>query len=82
MDRKQIKTLVLAKVCSLICMVIAVQGVEIKEEEKQYSVVAHAATAPSYDFNFAATGDWACTSDTEDTVNNILDKNPELVLGL
>ncbi len=33
-------------------------------------------------FNFAAVGDWACTSDTEDTVNNILDKNPELVLGL
>ncbi|HEX6028109.1 MAG TPA: metallophosphoesterase, partial [Nitrososphaeraceae archaeon] len=36
----------------------------------------------SSDFNFAAAGDWACTSDTTDTVNNILDKNPELVLGL
>jgi hypothetical protein len=33
-------------------------------------------------FNFAAAGNWACTSDTTDTVNNILDKNPELVLGL
>jgi hypothetical protein len=39
------------------------------------------ATAPS-DFNFAAAGDWGCTEDTEDTVNNILAKNPELVLGL
>ena len=36
----------------------------------------------SSDFNFAAVGDWACTSDTTDTVNNIVDKNPELVLGL
>src|SRR3712207_524126 len=33
-------------------------------------------------FNFAAAGDWACTSDTTDTVNNIIDKSPELVLGL
>jgi len=37
--------------------------------------------APS-EFNFAAAGDWGCTDDTEDTVNNILAKNPELVLGL
>jgi hypothetical protein len=34
------------------------------------------------DFNFAAVGDWECTSHTIDTVNNILDKKPELVLGL
>jgi hypothetical protein len=34
------------------------------------------------DFNFAAAGDWACTDDTTNTVNNILDKTPELVLGL
>src|SRR5215210_2853582 len=34
------------------------------------------------DFNFAAVGDWGCTSHTIDTVNNILDKKPELVLGL
>jgi hypothetical protein len=34
------------------------------------------------DFNFAAAGDWACNSRTVDTVNNIIDKNPELVLGL
>src|SRR5215212_3019664 len=39
-----------------------------------------AATLPS--FNFAAAGDWGCTDDTTNTVNNILDKNPELVLGL
>src|SRR5215210_4810969 len=34
------------------------------------------------DFNFAAVGDWGCTSHTIDTVNNIQDKKPELVLGL
>ncbi|HYX56813.1 MAG TPA: metallophosphoesterase, partial [Nitrososphaeraceae archaeon] len=37
--------------------------------------------APS-DFNFVAVGDWGCTDDTSDTVNNILDKAPEIVLGL
>ena len=34
------------------------------------------------DFNFAAAGDWACTGHAVDTVNNIVNKNPELVLGL
>jgi calcineurin-like phosphoesterase family protein len=34
------------------------------------------------DFNFAAAGDWECNSRTEDTVDNIVSKNPELVLGL
>ncbi len=34
------------------------------------------------DFNFVAVGDWECTSHTIDTVNNILDKKPELVIGL
>jgi hypothetical protein len=36
----------------------------------------------SSNFNFAAAGDWGCTDDTTNTVNNMLDKNPELVLGL
>jgi hypothetical protein len=33
-------------------------------------------------FNFAAAGDWACTSKTKDTVKNIIAQNPELVLAL
>ena len=33
-------------------------------------------------FNFAAAGDWACTSKAKDTVENILDQDPELVLAL
>jgi len=37
---------------------------------------------PTPDFNFVVVGDWGCTDDTTDTVNNIANKNPELVLGL
>ena len=33
-------------------------------------------------FNFVAVGDWDCTSETEDTVDNIIDQDPELVLAL
>ena len=33
-------------------------------------------------FNFAAAGDWACTSKTKGTVKNIIAQNPELVLAL
>lgn len=34
------------------------------------------------DFNFATAGDWACNPNTEVTLSNIVNKNPELVLGL
>jgi len=34
------------------------------------------------DFNFAAAGDWGCTPNTNNTINSIVQKNPELVLGL
>jgi aldose sugar dehydrogenase len=34
------------------------------------------------DFNIAAAGDWSCTQNTKNTVENIVNKNPELVLGL
>jgi predicted phosphodiesterase len=33
-------------------------------------------------FNFIAVGDWGCRSGTNLTLNNILYKNPELILGL
>ena len=33
-------------------------------------------------FNFAAAGDWACTSKAKDTVKNIIEHDPELVLAL
>jgi hypothetical protein len=34
------------------------------------------------DFNFVAVGDWDCTSETDDTVENIIKQNPELVVAL
>jgi predicted phosphodiesterase len=34
------------------------------------------------DINFAAVGDWGCTSNTKNVVNNMILKDPELVLGL
>lgn len=33
-------------------------------------------------FNIVAVGDWDCTGETEDTVENILEQDPELVLAL
>jgi predicted phosphodiesterase len=38
-------------------------------------------TGPA-DFNIAAAGDWGCDSATEDTVDNIISKSPEVVIGL
>jgi predicted phosphodiesterase len=37
---------------------------------------------PPSDFNFAAAGDWGCTSNTADTIKNIQNKDPELVPAL
>ena len=39
-------------------------------------------SAATTDFNFAAVGDWGCTSNTNNTVNNIVGKKPESVLAL
>ena len=33
-------------------------------------------------FNIVAVGDWDCTSETEDTVDNIIKQDPELVLAI
>ncbi|HZA62745.1 MAG TPA: metallophosphoesterase, partial [Nitrososphaeraceae archaeon] len=82
MTRKRSKNLIPPGIYYLICIIIAVQGVEMKEEKQRSVIYAAAASTLSSDFNFATAGDWACTSDTIDTVNNIIDKSPELVLGL
>src|SRR5919108_2468729 len=42
---------------------------------------ANGSTGPA-DFNIAAVGDWGCDPATEDTVDNIISKSPEVVLGL
>jgi predicted phosphodiesterase len=46
------------------------------------SFSSSSSSLPTTDFNFAAVGDWACNSNTADTVKNIQNKDPELVLAL
>src|SRR5919106_3770734 len=58
---------------------IIVNAISI-DDHSSYAYATASATLPG--FNFAAVGDWGFTDDTTDTVNNILDKTPELVLGL
>ena len=75
-------------VCLLLSIVIlsaiSITTITIEEQKHQHQNFAYASASSSLipDFNFAAVGDWECTSHTIDTVNNILDKKPELVLGL
>jgi calcineurin-like phosphoesterase family protein len=57
----------------------SIEGVTT-EDHFVYASPSNTSTLPG--FNFAAAGDWGCTSHTTDTVNNIVDKNPQLVLGL
>ncbi len=49
-----------------------------------FGVGIHAAVIESNRtvFNFAAVGDWACNSNTDNTVKNIMGKKPELILAL
>jgi hypothetical protein len=47
----------------------------------QPASATNGSTGPA-DFNIAAVGDWGCDSETEDTVDNIISKSPEMVLGL
>ncbi len=39
-------------------------------------------TNTNTNFNVVAVGDWDCTSETKDTIDNIIEKDPELVLAL
>src|ERR671914_2093345 len=73
-----ISTLLSLLVTTVIMLSIFVNGNSITDHFNY--AYATATTIPG--FNFAAAGDWGCTDDTIDTVNNILDKSSELVLGL
>jgi calcineurin-like phosphoesterase family protein len=50
-------------------------------EEWEYNIKKQG-NENSSDFSFAAVGDWGCNSNTINTVNKIVQKNPELVLAL
>ena len=47
-----------------------------------YFILEFQAASAIDDYNFAAAGDWGCTSNTDNTVSNINGKNPERVFGL
>ena len=82
MKRRRSKTFVLPRIFCLICIVIAVQEIEMKEE-KQYSVVSEVqAQSPTAAKLKSEDRVEAAAAYTTNTVNNILGKNPELVLGL
>src|SRR5918997_3129590 len=75
---------------SIIILSVAVLPGSAAEYENKQQYYAYATTTTTsvtsalpdiINFNFAAAGDWGCTSRTTDTLNNIVDKNPELVLG-
>lgn len=81
---------------SLIIMTISSISIEknvisIKNHNAYSSPSPSTLDPPSYsstiavtsgDFNFGAAGDWGCTSNTIDTVQNIIDRDPEFVLAL
>jgi Calcineurin-like phosphoesterase len=71
--------LIIVVAAMVILSTTSIEGVTI-EDYSVYASPSSTSTLPG--FNFAAAGDWGCEDDTTDTVNNILDKNPELVLGL
>ena len=64
----------------LVCISILIVALVISNQSVQYRIVS--GQSELVDFNVAAVGDWGCNSDTKDTLNNILSKSPELVIGL
>jgi hypothetical protein len=66
-------------VAAMVILSTSIEGVTI-EDHHVYASPSSTSTLPS--FNFAAAGDWGCTSYTIDTVNNLVDKDPELIFGL
>jgi predicted MPP superfamily phosphohydrolase len=76
-----------ASVSLLIIAIIVVLSTSIERIDiNYYSVYASSSSSPSTatisNFNFAAVGDTNCNSNTEDVVEDIQTKAPEIVLGL
>ena len=63
----------------------AVNNVDLKNATAQNTTLSSSTESSKRigeGFNFAAAGDWACTSKTKATVKNIIAQNPELILAL
>jgi 3',5'-cyclic AMP phosphodiesterase CpdA len=50
--------------------------------EQEKGIIAYAHSSIPQEFNFGAVGDYDCNDNTQNTVNNIMDKDPELVISL
>ncbi len=50
--------------------------------EKKHNIIAKPSEITIPDFNFSAVGDWGCSIDAKNTLRNIIDKEPDLVLVL
>jgi hypothetical protein len=74
--------LLITVVAAMVILSTNIEGVTTGDHSVYASTSSSSRSTLSPDFNFAAAGDWGCTSHTTDTIKNILDKNPELVLGL
>src|SRR4029078_8037671 len=68
---------------TILVFLIAILVIQITNSNLQYSDKVYGlGNTKLNDFNLAAAGDWGCTSATNSTVKNIINKKPELVLGL
>lgn len=80
-----VSIIILSLIIMMITPSISIEksGIAIKNHYAYpYSSYPSSAAVTLGDFNFAAAGDWGCTSNTIDTVQNIIDLDPEFVLAL
>jgi hypothetical protein len=73
---------VFAASCYLVMLSLSSTANTVLAQEGDDSSITRPSIPTNTNFRFAAAGDWGCTEDTTNTVNNILDKSPQLVLGL
>jgi calcineurin-like phosphoesterase family protein len=80
-----VSIIILSLIIMMITPSISIEksGIAIKNQYAYpYSSYPLSAAVTLGDFNFAAAGDWGCTSNTKNTVQNIIDLDPEFVLAL
>lgn len=61
---------------------VLIFGLNTYGNQEKNPYITYASPNNLTDFNFVAVGDWGCNPNTNETVHNIIGKNPELVLGL
>ena len=74
------KGIIAFSVMTILLLSVTVLGHNTLSQIAYAQTSSGAATLPG--FNFAAAGDLGCTPQTINTINNMLDKNAELIVGL